>query len=81
MTAFLFIPAARGSVTRRVDFANYASLFADDEETVATNRRGVRVARALAMLLVLGLAIGDTVLIARPDAMAHAPAAAPVTSL
>ena len=87
MTAFLFIPAATGRVSRRVEFANFASLFTDIEEPAAPRGRGVHVVRFLAMLVVLVLAIGDTVLIARPDALAHVPGypaattTAPVRSL
>ena len=73
MTACLFIPAATGSMTRRVEFANFASLFADVEEPAAARGRGRHVVRLLAMLVMLVLAIGDTVLIARPDALAQAP--------
>ena len=74
MTAFLFLPTAAGQgAQRRVDFANIAALFAEIEEPAARRPdRGV-FARVLAILLILLFAVGDMVLVARPDAAAYAP--------
>lgn len=72
MTAFLFIPATRDArYTRRVDFANIASLFTETDEPAPTRRSHDTAARVAAMLLILFGAIGDTILVARPDALAR----------
>jgi hypothetical protein len=74
MAAFLFLPAAAGAgAQRRVDFANIASLFAEIEEPAASRGGGRVVARVMAFLLILLIAVGDMVLVARPDAAAYAP--------
>ncbi|MCX8256324.1 protein of unknown function [Beijerinckiaceae bacterium RH AL1] len=74
MSAFLFLRAAAGAGTqRRVDFANIASLFAEIEEPAASRGDGRIVARVMALLLILLIAVGDIVLVARPDAAAYAP--------
>lgn len=77
MTAFLFIPARSGvGVTRRVDLRNFASLFVEIEEPIAAAGRGVLVARLAALLLVALLVVGDTVLLARPEALIRTPGCA-----
>ena len=86
MSAFLFLPAAAGAKTsRRVAVANIASLFAEIEEPIANARSGL-VARVLAFILILLFAVGDFVLITRPDGSAlsssvTAPATRPVTTI
>ena len=86
MSAFLFLPAAGAKTARRVDIANIASLFAEIEEPARTQPQSSLLARVLALLLILLFAVGDFVLIARPDASALssstiAPAARAVTTL
>ena len=78
--AFLFLPTAAGARTaRRVDIANIASLFAEVEEPARRSQSSV-FARLLALILILLLAVGDFVLVARPDAPALSPrGAAPAT--
>ncbi len=70
MTSFLFIPqtfdARQG---RRIDFAGMASLFAEPDEPVTVRPSPRAKHRLLAGLLILICALGDTVLIARPDAL------------
>lgn len=77
MAAFLFLPVAAGT-HRRVDFANIAALFAEIEEPVAVRAQTTLAARLLAFLLILLIAVGDMVLVARPDAAAYSP---PVSAL
>ena len=79
MAAFLFLPVAAGAgAQRRVDFANIASLFAEIEEPSAVHATNSLFARLLALVLILLIAVGDMVLVARPDAAAYAP---PVSAL
>jgi hypothetical protein len=69
MTAFLFIPARDESRSaQRVDFDNIASLFveADDLPPSRRWRSGVRLAMTLVLLL---LAVGDTLLVARSSVL------------
>ena len=67
MTVFLFIPATvSNGDTRRVDFANIASLFAECEEPVHRADTTRNLLRAAAAALLLLLVIGDTLLVTRP---------------
>jgi hypothetical protein len=70
MTSYLFIPTTFDARSgRRVDFANMASLFAvPDEAPIARQPKDTRT-RVLASLLILLCALGDTMLIARPDTL------------
>ena len=59
MTAFLFIPANVGSgASRRVDLANFASLFAESEEPLRRPDTARNLLRAAAAALLLLLVIG-----------------------
>ena len=76
MTAFLFIPANVGSgASRRVDLANFASLFAESEEPLRRPDTARNLLRAAAAALLLLLVIGDTLLVARPGAGTGLPTA------
>lgn len=80
MTAFLFIPATVGNNgARRVDLANFASLFADLDEPVHRSNSMRKLLRIAAAVLLTLLAIGDTLLVTRPSAGTGLPAA-PATS-
>ena len=81
MTAFLFIPAVVGGRdARRVDLGNIASLFSESEEPARRELAGRTVLRAVATALLLLLAIGDTLLVARPAALG-CPAPRPISRL
>ncbi len=70
MTSFLFIPTTLDTRQgRRVDFAGIASLFAEPEEVLLARRPADTKARLIACLLIMLCVIGDTVLIARPEAL------------
>lgn len=74
MTAFLFISSTMGApVTQRVDLANIASLFCEPDEPAPEPGPARRAAfvTLLALLTAIG-AIGDMVLVARPDRVAAA---------
>ena len=74
MAAFLFLPVSAGTGTqRRVDFSNIGSLFAEIEEPAASRSGSGLLVRLMAMLLILLIAVGDLVLVARLDAAAYAP--------
>ncbi len=70
MTAFLFISSARhAGLGRRVDLANFASLFGDrDEPSVALPPRPPVMRVALLALLLVG-AMGDVLMVSRPDVL------------
>ena len=70
MTAFLFIASTgHAGLARRVDLSNFASLFGDRDEPPLASRTKRPFARvALAALLVAG-AVGDAVMVARPDVL------------
>jgi len=69
MTAFLFIPSTSDArLARRVDFANIASLFAEGEEPAGPSRSR-RLSQIVAAVLIAVIAIGDAVLVTRPDAL------------
>lgn len=71
MTAFLFIPSTTGvGPGRRVNFADIANLFSE-LEAPPPQRRRLQPARIALMMLVLLGAIGDTLIVARPDALAN----------
>jgi len=70
MSAFLFISAPAGAkLSRRVDLSNFPSLFAEVEELAAPRDPGVLLTRLLALLLILVFAVGDTLLVTRPDTL------------
>ena len=72
MTAFLFIPTPRDTkLARRVDFANIASLFTEADEPASAHAPRGLVTRAMAMVLILLFAVGDSILVARPDALSR----------
>ena len=70
MTSFLFIPSTLDTPQgRRIDFAGMASLFAEPEELPVARRPANTKARLISCLLIMLCVIGDTVLIARPEAL------------
>lgn len=76
MTAFLFIPATVDtSGARRIDVANFASLFAESEEPARRSSATGSLLRAVAAALLLLLVIGDALLVTRPGASTGLPAA------
>ena len=70
MTAFLFIASTgHAQLAQRVDLANFATLFGDRDEVPPVSRTRRPFARvALAALLVVG-AVGDALMVARPDVL------------
>ena len=71
MTAFLLIPASVGSDSRRrVDFARMASLFSEVEEPAPRSGPSRTMLRVVAAALLVLLAVGDTLLMARPGTLA-----------
>lgn len=82
MTAFLFIPSTCGAkVARRVDFTNIGSLFAEADEAAASDLTQGMATRVLTMLLIALFAIGDMVLVARPDVLMHSAQTAPTIAV
>lgn len=70
MTAFLFIPSRRDvRLAQRVDFSNIGSLFCEADEPSPRRRLQHRAMTVMAMILITLCVIGDTLLIARPDAL------------
>ena len=70
MTAFLFIPSnVGGSAARRVDFAQIASLFAEQDEPARRPGTSRKLVRAAAFVLLLLMGIGDALIVTRPGAM------------
>lgn len=66
MTTFLFIPTSTdGRRERQVDFAGIASLFAEAEEPARRPGAKRGLFRLAAAVLLLLLAVGDTLLVAR----------------
>lgn len=66
MTTFLFIPPSGSDRhIRQVDFASIAGLFAEAEEPSRQTRTGHGLLRLAAAVLLVLLAVGDTLLVAR----------------
>ena len=81
MTAFLFISSVRhAGLDRRVDLANFASLFGDhDEPPLAPPLRAPVMRVALLALLLVG-AMGDVMMVSRVDVLSGLIAASPGVS-
>lgn len=77
MTALLFISPTTSGSARSLDFAGIAGLFAEVEEPARRRGPSRRLWRAAAAALLVLIAIGDTLLVARPGALSGCPVLRP----
>lgn len=71
MTAFLILPATPGSgAPRRLNLADFGSLFAEVEEPARAHFTAFSARRVLSVLVILLLMLCDTALLARPQSVA-----------